>query len=88
VGILVGGGDPMVGREALTAFAASIPKGALHHMVVNEAIDVDGDTAAYRSSVLVVSGGNIVTTGRTVDTLKRDHGAWKIAHRVFTPDAA
>jgi uncharacterized protein (TIGR02246 family) len=84
---VVEGGEPLLGRGALRAFAASLPSGALHHMVMNEAIDVDGDAATYRSSVLVVSNGAIVTTGRTQDTLRRFEGSWKIHHRNFTPDA-
>jgi hypothetical protein len=81
------GGDPVVGREALKAFASSLPSGMLHHMVVNEAIDIEGDSAEYRSSVLVLSKGAIVTTGRTRDELQRVDGSWRIARRVFTPDA-
>jgi uncharacterized protein (TIGR02246 family) len=83
---IVGVGDPLVGREALLAFARSLPSGVLHHMVMNEAIDVDGDAAACRSSVLVLSNGAIVTTGRSEDVLRRVEGSWKIAHRNFTPD--
>jgi hypothetical protein len=80
-------GDPVVGREALRAFALSIPSGTLHHMVLNEAIDVEGDSADYRSSVLVMSKGTIITTGRTQDRLGRVDGSWRIARRAFTPDA-
>ena len=84
---IVGGGHELAGREALRAFADSLANGSLHHMVMNEAIDVNGDTATYRSSVLVLSNGTIVTTGRSEDTLTRVEGVWKIAHRNFTPDA-
>ena len=41
------GGDPLVGREALRAFASSLPTGTLHHMVLNETIDIEGDAAKY-----------------------------------------
>jgi uncharacterized protein (TIGR02246 family) len=85
-GVFVVGGDPMVGREALTAFAASLPAGALHHMVINEAIDVDGDTAVSRSSVFVTSKGAVVTTGRSEDELRRIDGTWRIAHRTYVAD--
>jgi len=81
------GGDPLVGREALRAFASSIPSGTLHHMVLNEAIDVQGDAAEYRSSVLVMSKDAIITTGRTEDELRRVDGSWRIARRAFAPDA-
>ena len=85
-GEFVVGDDPLVGREALTAFAASLPAGALHHMVMNQAIDVDGDTAISRSSVFVTSKGAVVTTGRSEDKLRRVDGSWRIAHRVYVAD--
>jgi uncharacterized protein (TIGR02246 family) len=81
------GGDPLVGREALRAFASGLPTGTLHHMVLNEAIDVEGDAAKYRSSVLVLSKGAILTTGRTQDELRRVDGTWRISRRAFAPDA-
>jgi len=84
---LTGGGDPLVGTEALKAFAAALPRGALHHMVVNEVIDVDGDQATCRSSVLVTSSGAIAVTGRSEDELRRVDGSWRIARRTFTMDA-
>ena len=79
-------GDPLVGREALQAFAASLPAGALHHMVLNEAIEIDDDVALCRSSVLVTSKGTVVTTGRSEDELRRVDGSWRIARRTYVPD--
>jgi uncharacterized protein (TIGR02246 family) len=81
------GGDPVVGTEGLRTFARSLPKGALHHMVVNEAIELDGDTAVCRSSVLVTAGGAFAVTGRSVDELRRVDGSWRIARRTFTLDS-
>jgi uncharacterized protein (TIGR02246 family) len=81
-----GGGDPLVGRQALTSFAESLDGAGLHHMTMNEAIDVDGDTAICRASVYVTSKGAVLTTGRSVDELRRVDGFWRIAHRVYTPD--
>jgi uncharacterized protein (TIGR02246 family) len=80
------GGDPLVGRDALKAFAASLASGTLHHMVLNEVIDIDGDTATCRSSVFVTSKGAVVTTGRSEDELRRVNGSWCIARRAYEPD--
>lgn len=80
-----GFGEPLVGRDALLAFASGLAPGSVHHMVLNEAIDVDGDTATCRSSVLVISGGAVVAAGRSDDVLRRVDGRWRIAERVFAP---
>ena len=53
------GADPLTGREALKAFATSLSSSTLHHMVLNEIIDIDGDTATCRSSVFVTSKGAV-----------------------------
>jgi uncharacterized protein (TIGR02246 family) len=85
-GEFVVGDDPVVGREALRAFALSLPTGSMHHMVVNEAIDIDGDSAICRSSVLVTSKGVVLTTGRSEDELRRAGSSWRIARRTYVPD--
>jgi hypothetical protein len=85
-GEFLAGGDPVTGHAALKSFAASIPSGTLHHMVINEAIDIDGDIARCRSSVLVTSKGAVVTTGRSEDELRRINGSWRIARRTYAPD--
>jgi SnoaL-like protein len=77
----------LVGRDSLKSFAASLPPGGLHHMVTNQAIDIDGDTATCRASVLVTSKGVIVTTGRSLDELRRVDSCWRIVRRTYTPDA-
>lgn len=81
------GGDPIAGRDALRAFAAGMGAGgSMHHVVANEIIDVDGDRATCRASILVMSGGQMVASGRYEDTLRRFDGKWVIATRRFTPD--
>jgi uncharacterized protein (TIGR02246 family) len=86
-GVFDMGSEPLVGREALAVFAGSLGA-SMHHMVLNEVIDVDGDVASSRASILVVAGGQLVTTGRYRDTLRREDGRWRIAKRTFTPDTA
>jgi uncharacterized protein (TIGR02246 family) len=80
------GQDTLVGREALKSFAASLPAGVLHHMTMNETIQVDGDTATCQASVFVTTKGTVVTTGRSLDELRRVDGSWRIARRTYTPD--
>jgi uncharacterized protein (TIGR02246 family) len=77
----------LVGRDALRSFAARLPPGGLHHLVMNQAIDVEGDTATCRASVLVTSKSVIVTTGRSLDELRRVGGSWLIVRRTYSPDA-
>jgi len=81
-----GNGAPIVGREALRAFASTLDSGSMHRMVTNEVIDVDDGDATCRSSILITSGGTIVMTGRVYDELRRVGGRWRIAHRRFTAD--
>jgi uncharacterized protein (TIGR02246 family) len=90
-GVFVGGGtggDDVVGRDALEAFAASLVPGSVHRLSLNHVIDVDGDAAACRSSIVVLSGTAVVSTGRVHDQFRRVDGAWRIARRTFTPDPA
>lgn len=81
-----GSGDPVVGREALRAFGSSFAGGSMHRVAANEVIDVSADSAVCRSSILLTSGGTIVTTGRVHDELRRVGGRWRIARRRFTAD--
>ena len=90
-GVFVGGGaggDDVVGRAALEAFAAGLGAGSVHRLSLNHVIDVDGDTATCRSSILVLAGNAVVSVGRVHDELRRVDGAWRIARRTFTPDPA
>jgi uncharacterized protein (TIGR02246 family) len=84
-GVFDVGPQSFVGRDALVGFATSVGP-TLHHMVLNEVIDVDGDVASCRASILAFAGGQIVVTGRYQDTLQRVGGRWRIAKRVFTAD--
>lgn len=89
--MLVGGGGSggdVVGREALEAFAAGVAPGSVHRLSVNHVIDVDGDTAECRSSIVTLAGGTVISAGRVDDEFRRIDGAWRIARRTFTPDPA
>ncbi|SEO77292.1 nuclear transport factor 2 family protein [Trujillonella endophytica] len=88
-GVFVGGGtggEDVVGRPSLEAFAAALAPGSMHRLSLNHAIDVDGDTAVCRSSIVVLAGTSVVSTGRVHDELRRVAGGWRIARRTFTPD--
>lgn len=74
------------GRDALRELASSYGT-AMHHAVVNEVIDVDGDRADARSSFLVLSGGQVAMSGRYTDALQRVDGEWRIARRELVFDA-
>lgn len=90
-GVFVGGGtggDDVVGRAALEAFAAGLAPGSVHRLSLNHLIDVDGDTAVCRSSIVVLAGTAVVSVGRVTDRLCRVDGAWRIARRTFTPDGS
>ena len=90
-GVFVGGGtggDDVVGREALEAFAAGLAPGSVHRLSLNHVIDVDGDTAVCRSSIVVLAGTAVVSAGRVLDGFRRVDGAWRIARREFTADPA
>jgi uncharacterized protein (TIGR02246 family) len=80
------GHDTLVGTEALKSFAAALPAGMLHHMTMNETIQVDGDNATCQASVFVTTKGTVVTTGRSVDELRRIDGSWRIARRTYSAD--
>jgi uncharacterized protein (TIGR02246 family) len=85
-GELVGAGQPLKGRDALGAFLAAQPPTGNHRLTCNFVIDVDGDVARCRSSVVIISGGAIVSSGRVDDALDRVDGRWQIARRNYEPD--
>jgi uncharacterized protein (TIGR02246 family) len=82
------GGGPVVGREALRKFAASVPAG-LRHVVVNEVIDIEGDEAHARANLLLFAGTPraLAMMGTYDDTLRRTDGGWRFARRVFRADS-
>lgn len=82
-------GDPIIGTEALTAFAAgSLGRGmGTHHLVTNEVIDVNGDEATGSASVALFMGGAPAMVGRYQDKLQRVDGRWRFARRHFAADA-
>jgi ketosteroid isomerase-like protein len=82
------GPEPLVGRAALVDFATNLAAGGggLHHVVANEVIEVDGDVARSQASIVVLRGGQVSSSGRYVDVLRRVDGAWRIAERAFTRD--
>jgi ketosteroid isomerase-like protein len=81
------GGEPLVGREALRKFAASVPAG-LRHVVVNEVIDVGGDEAHAQAYLLLFAGSPraLAMLGTYEDTLRRTPDGWRFSRRVFRPD--
>ena len=86
-GELVGAGQPLKGREALGEYLAGQPPNDYHRLTANFVIDVDGDAARCRSSVVILSGGAIISSGRVDDQLERIDGRWQIARRNYTSDA-
>jgi hypothetical protein len=88
-GEFAGIGDPVVGTEALTSFAAnSLGRGtATHHLVANEVIDVDGDSATGTASIALYVAGSPAMVGRYQDSLQRVDGNWRFARRFFAADA-
>ncbi len=85
-GEFVGAGQHLRGRRAMETFLAELPHHDTHRVTCNHIIELHGDRALCRSSVLLLSGSTIVSSGRTEDQLERVEGAWRIARRIFTSD--
>jgi uncharacterized protein (TIGR02246 family) len=83
-----GAGQHLQGRPALQAFLEELPPSPTHRLTCNHVVDVDGDRARCHSSVVLLAGGAIVSSGRVVDELRRVDGSWRIARRNFEADAA
>jgi uncharacterized protein (TIGR02246 family) len=81
-----GVGDPLVGRDALRSFCVSVGGGSMHHMFMDQVIDIDGDTATCEASSIVTNKGQIMLVARTHDVLRRVDGQWQIADRSYTAD--
>jgi uncharacterized protein (TIGR02246 family) len=86
-GEFVGAGEHLKGRTAMEEFLGNMPPSNLHRFTANHIIDLDGDRAVCRSSVLLLLDGVIASSGRTVDQLERVDGTWKIARRDYHGDA-
>ena len=87
-GEFVGGGDRVVGRGDLEAYAARLQPGTVHRIVANHVIDVDADVAACQASVVLIAGGVVVSSGRTADELHRIAGSWRIFRRTYVSDSS
>jgi hypothetical protein len=82
-----GGGPDITGRTALEESGRIWASQSVHRMIGGHVIDVDGDVAYCRASVVVYSGFNIVSVGSTSDELRRVGGSWRIHRRSYTSDA-
>ena len=82
-----GGGPDIVGRVALEEKGRIWATQSVHRMIGSHVIDVDGDVARCRASVVVYSGFRIASVGSTSDELRRVGGSWRIHRRSYTPDA-
>jgi uncharacterized protein (TIGR02246 family) len=85
-GEFIGAGQHLQGRQAMEEYLAGFTSSTRHRFTANHVIDLDGDRAVCRSSVLLLDGGAIASSGRTVDELERVDGAWKIARRTYEGD--
>ena len=86
-GEFIGAGQHLKGRQAMEDFLVGLTPSAQHRFTANHVIDLDGERAVCHSSILVLDGGAIASSGRTVDELERVDGAWKFARRTYTADA-
>ena len=80
-------GPDIVGRVALEEKGRIWATQSVHRMIGSHVIDVDGDVARCRASVVVYSGFRIASVGSTSDELRRVGGSWRIHRRSYTPDA-
>ena len=86
-GEFIGAGQHLKGRQAMERYLADLGASTRHRFTANHIIDLDGDRAVCHSSVLLLDGSAIASSGRTVDELERVDGAWKIARRTYEGDA-
>ena len=84
IGVFNVAGTPLVGRAALAQWAAGVS--GVTHLVLNPLVDVDGDSATVRASLLALRGPSILSTGSYHDHVVRANGGWRFAQRTFTPD--
>jgi ketosteroid isomerase-like protein len=81
-----GGGPVIKGREALISYAEDTgPRfSGRFHIVANQYVDVDGDTAKAHSYFLIVEGLNPCLSGTYDDEVVRTRDGWRFAKRVVT----
>lgn len=85
-------GLDLVGHDQLAAFVASRGVGYVHLSIDSE-IDVDGDEAVQRCSLLMYHRDpaqqttTFLTTGRYVDQVIRTKAGWRFRHRQIELDA-
>ncbi len=92
----LGGAPDTAGPAALHAMITAMAEVGFVHMTLNHRIEVDGDTAVQRCTVLLgrrsakrePGSSKWVTTGRYTDHLRRTPEGWRFTRRVFAPDAS
>lgn len=86
------GGEPIVGRDALVAMNRDTGYGYVH-ITTDPIIDIQGDKATQKCTVIVASRnkdgspGGFSMTGRYEDDLVRTENGWRFKKRVATLDA-
>jgi uncharacterized protein (TIGR02246 family) len=88
-GTFESGGRTHQGTDALAAFAKGFAErmAGTRHWNNNLLIEGDGDQATLGCYLLLMKGGQVVTSARYEDTLRRVDGAWRFASRRVVPDA-
>lgn len=93
--VAVFGGVEHNGRDAIIAKVESAlgPLSISQHIVTNQQVALDGDTATCRTYLHAQhtihgtpGGDNFVVAGRYEDELRRTDVGWRITHRVLTVD--
>ncbi|MDH3645086.1 MAG: nuclear transport factor 2 family protein [Gammaproteobacteria bacterium] len=87
---ILGGGEPVSGREAVVEFWSSVMKGypLVLHWVQPGLIEVNGDAATARfyiqEKLRDAQDGSFYTAGVYNDVLIKEDGAWKFQLRAFS----
>jgi len=82
----LGGGRIVRGQDELREHAGHMEPGRVHHLATNLVIDVDGDEATNRMSVLLTAEGAVAMVARVHDQLRRVDGQWLLHRKSFTID--
>ncbi|MEX2031233.1 MAG: nuclear transport factor 2 family protein [Dehalococcoidia bacterium] len=88
-GTFESGGRTHQGTDALATFANGFAErmAGARHWNNNLVIEGDGDQATLGCYLLLMKGGQVLTSARYEDTLRRVDGAWRFASRRVIPDA-